>query len=106
MRPRTESSIFIDLSHALRRTGRLIENPAFDDLRTGAIVSAHMGPAAAPLRRVVDQVIRLLDLTLPMLSEEPEPPPPPRTSGRGGKRHPQQAGKQAPDTEARGATAR
>jgi len=39
-------------------------------------VSLRMGPAVAPLRRVVDQVIRLLDVMLPMLptgEAEPEP---------------------------------
>jgi hypothetical protein len=72
IRRHTDASIFIDLYDELRRTGRLIEDPELEDLSTGDIVSARMGPAVAPLRRVVDQVIRLFDLTMPVLAGEPK----------------------------------
>lgn len=67
IRRHTMASIFIDLYDELRRTGRLVENPDLADLQVGSIVSIQIGPAVAPLRRVVDQVIRLLDVMQPVL---------------------------------------
>jgi hypothetical protein len=99
IRRHTDASIFINLFDELRRSGQVTEDPAAGDVRTGQIVSAHMGPAVAPLRRVVEQVIRLLDLTLPILAPEPEVSPRPSGKQRkgnpsGGSRQPEPEGLQ------------
>ena len=70
MRRHTMASIFIDLYNELNRTGRIIKSPAFDELTEGDLVSMRMGPAIAPLLRVVDQLIRLLDVMVPVLEPE------------------------------------
>jgi hypothetical protein len=67
VRRHTAASIFIDLHDELRRAELVRQEPQIEDMRIGEIVSAQMGPAVAPLRRVVDQVIRLLDVMLPMI---------------------------------------
>jgi hypothetical protein len=72
VRRHTVASIFIDLYEELRTTGRLIESPDVKDLAIGDIVSMRMGPAVAPLRRVLNQVIRLLNVMAPMLPDETE----------------------------------
>jgi hypothetical protein len=78
IRRHTDASIFIALHDELRRSKRIIEAPDPTTLKPGEMVSLRMGPAVAPLRRVVDQVIRLLDVMLPMLpAGEPEPEPSP-----------------------------
>jgi hypothetical protein len=70
-------SIFIALHDELRASGRLIMSPAFADLAGGELVSMQLAPAIAPLRRVIDQVLRLLDLMAPVmgldLAEESAP---------------------------------
>jgi hypothetical protein len=75
VRRHTMASIFIDLHEELRATGRLIETPDVNTLAIGDMVSMRMGPAVAPLRRVLDQVIRLLNVMAPMLSEDDDPDP-------------------------------
>jgi len=70
VRQHTESSIFIALHDELRRSGRLLEAPDFSKLRPGEIVSMQLGPAVAPLRRVVDQILRLLDVVAPFAAED------------------------------------
>jgi hypothetical protein len=72
VRRHTVASIFIDLYDELRRKGRIQESPAFDDLREGDLVSMRLGPAVAPLLRVVDQLIRLLDVMVPVVEPESE----------------------------------
>lgn len=73
VRQHTEASIFISLHDELRRTGRL-KALEMDSLGTGDIVSAELGPAVAPLRRVIDQVVRLLELAAPLLDLETDKP--------------------------------
>jgi hypothetical protein len=70
IRHHTVASIFIDLFSELRRTGRLREEPAVEEVQIGDIVAMRMGPAVAPLRRVVDQVGRLLDIMVPVLDDD------------------------------------
>jgi len=72
IRRHTEASIFIDLYDELLRGGHLAEEPAFEELKVGDLVSIRLGPAVAPLLRVVEQLIRLMDLMLPMLDPEGE----------------------------------
>jgi hypothetical protein len=67
IRRHTDASIFITLYDELRRTGNLHINPTFDELEVGSLAALDMGPAVAPLRRVLDQVRRLLDLMAPVL---------------------------------------
>lgn len=57
IRHHTVASVFIDLLEELRQTGRLKESPDIAHLAVGDIVSVRLGPAVAPLRRVVDQII-------------------------------------------------
>jgi hypothetical protein len=70
IRRHTDASIFITLYDELRRTGNLVVNPGFEELKVGSLVALDMGPAVAPLRRVLDQIRRLLDLMAPMLGLE------------------------------------
>jgi hypothetical protein len=70
VRRHTVASVFIDLYNELTRTGRISESPAFDELHEGDLVSMRMGPAVAPLLRVVDQLIRLLDVMVPIVEPE------------------------------------
>ena len=65
VRHHTEASIFIALYDELRRSGRVVEDLDLSTLRPAQIVSLELGPAVAPLRRVVDQIVRLLDVALP-----------------------------------------
>ncbi|HEY7830351.1 MAG TPA: hypothetical protein VIC06_07285 [Solirubrobacteraceae bacterium] len=65
-RHHTFASIFIDLYDEMRCSNLLLEDPGMEDMNLGDIVSVRMGPATAPLRRVVDQVIRLLEVTMPI----------------------------------------
>jgi hypothetical protein len=60
----TEASIFISLHQELRDSGRLADPTK--ELRPGDIVSMEIGPAVAPLRRLVEQIVRLLDIVGPM----------------------------------------
>jgi hypothetical protein len=66
VRQHTEASIFIALHDELQRTNRLRSGVA-SDLVTGELVSLNIGPAVAPLRRIVDQVIRVLDVAVPVV---------------------------------------
>lgn len=75
-RHHTLASIFIDLYDEMRQAGLLSEQPKLEEMALGDIVSLQMGPATAPLRRVVDQVIRLLEVTMPMVGlDEPADSP-------------------------------
>jgi hypothetical protein len=67
VRHHTEASIFIALYDELRRTGRVVDSVDITKLKIGEIVSFKIGPAVAPLRRVVDQLIRLLDVAAPII---------------------------------------
>jgi hypothetical protein len=69
VRRHTEASIFITLYDELRRSGRVESNPS-PDVTPGQIVAMDTGPAMAPLRRIIDQVLRLLELNFPGLSPE------------------------------------
>lgn len=60
----TEASIFISLHQELRDSGRLADPT--EALKPGDIVSMEIGPAVAPLRRLVEQIVRLLDIVGPM----------------------------------------
>lgn len=69
-REHTKASIFIGLYDELQQTGRVHEeNP--DGLETGQLISLTIGPAVAPLRRIVDQILRLLDVLVPFTGAEP-----------------------------------
>jgi hypothetical protein len=67
IRRHTDASILITLYDELRRTGNLHINPTFDELEVGSLAALDMSPAVAPLRRVLDQVRRLLDPMAPVL---------------------------------------
>lgn len=91
IRRHTDASIFIALHDELRRLGLLHVQPDFEELSIGDLVSLEMGPAVAPLRRVIDQVGRLLDLMAPILgiearSEPKATPSHPRSKQRTGPR--------------------
>lgn len=77
VRRQTAHSIFIDLHEELRSSGRLMEEPKVEALEVGMLVSMRLQPAIAPLRRVIDQVLRLLDVMAPVLGprDEDESPP-------------------------------
>jgi hypothetical protein len=77
VRRHTMHSIFIDLHDELRSSGRLLVHPTIDELEVGALLSMSLRPAIAPLRRVIDQVLRLLDVMSPIVGPlgEDEPPP-------------------------------
>jgi hypothetical protein len=66
MRRHTETSIFIALYNELRRSGLVVDDPPVEDLSVGSMVVASIGPAMAPLKRVLDQFIRLLDVMAPL----------------------------------------
>jgi hypothetical protein len=89
------ASIFIDLYDELSRTGRLVRDPQVSTLRVGEIVSLEVGPAVAPLRRVVDQIIRLLDLVAPFIAlsneSDDEPDAPKNVAGGGNRQQRRQA---------------
>lgn len=70
VRHHTEASIFIALHDELRRTGRIAEGTDLATLQPGHIVSLGIGPAVAPLRRVVDQIVRLLDVAAPLVGAD------------------------------------
>jgi hypothetical protein len=74
VRRHTTHSIFIDLYDELRASGRLHQEPAPRELEVGMLVSMQLQPAVAPLRRVIDQVLRLLDVMAPMLSADDDAP--------------------------------
>jgi hypothetical protein len=85
----TEASIFIALHDELLHRKRLRREPAVEDISVTDLIEVEMGPAVAPLRRVVDQVIRLLDLVAPMLGIELADPvgtEPSVTAGKSGQR--------------------
>lgn len=67
IRHHTEASIFIALHDELRRTNRVADGSDVASLSPGELVSLTIGPAVAPLRRLVDQLIRLLDVAAPLV---------------------------------------
>jgi hypothetical protein len=73
VRHHTEASILINLVQELSSRGLLVE-PDLDSLTTGQIVSMEIGPATAPLLRVVNQILRLLELMNPEPVSPPVPP--------------------------------
>jgi hypothetical protein len=72
IRHHTVASIFIDLYQELRQSGRIIEEEKLETAHIGQLVSLQVGPAVAPLRRVVDQLIRLLNVMAPVLGDSDE----------------------------------
>ena len=85
LRRHTAHSIFINLHQELQASGQLTASPDFEDLRVGALVSMSLQPAIAPLRRVIEQVLRLLDVMAPVLGgefEEQQPAPASRQERR------------------------
>ena len=87
IRHHTEASIVITLLDELRRRGSIVE-PDLAALKTGAMTSLEIGPATAPLLRVVNQILRLLDLTSPE-APEPELKPAAQQRKQQGNRHTQ-----------------
>ncbi len=73
-REHTKASIFIGLYDELQRTGR-VQAADLDTMEAGQLVSISIGPAVAPLRRIVDQVLRLLDVVVPFTDAEELPGP-------------------------------
>jgi hypothetical protein len=69
VRHHTEASIFIALYDELRRTGRIADASEVGELAPGKLVALNIGPAVAPLRRVVDQIVRLLDVAMPLVGD-------------------------------------
>lgn len=64
----TEASIFISLYDELRRTNRVQQEPiGLDAIEPNQLVAMRIGPAVAPLRRVTDQVLRMLDVAAPLV---------------------------------------
>jgi hypothetical protein len=71
-REHTKASIFIGLYDELQRAGQVLkESP--DGMEPGQLVSLTIGPAVAPLRRIVDQILRLLDVLVPFTGGEQGP---------------------------------
>jgi hypothetical protein len=70
IRHHTEASIFITLYDELRRTERIAEATIYATVQPGDIVSLELGPAVAPLRRIVDQIVRLLDVAAPLVGSD------------------------------------
>jgi hypothetical protein len=101
VRRHTDASIFIALYDELGSRGQLHKDPSFDDLEIGDFVALKVGPAAAPLRRVVEQVVRLLDLMAPTLGIESEPHDRAQAArtGRSSKRPQQHAAPKQAETE-------
>ncbi|HEY8311393.1 MAG TPA: hypothetical protein VIG47_12595, partial [Gemmatimonadaceae bacterium] len=63
-RRHTEASIFIALYDELRRR-RLIDEAILPGVKPGDLVAMELGPAMAPLRRVLEQLSRLFELANP-----------------------------------------
>lgn len=70
VRRHTEASIFITLYDELRRRGQIENRVDMERSEPGSIVALKLGPAIAPLRRVVDQLLRLLDLAAPVMEAQ------------------------------------
>lgn len=86
IRRHTEASIFIALYDELRRQ-ELVGSVTVPGTVPGDLVVVELGPATAPLRRVVEQLVRLLDLFDPALGaveERPQPSAPNRAARRSG----------------------
>ncbi len=99
----TEASIFIALYDELQRTGRIVDASDIAKLNIGEIVSFSIGPAVAPLRRVVDQLIRLLDVAAPLIGIGETPPQvqePPDATRQQRRQQARQAAQQAATTPA------
>lgn len=84
MRQHTEASIFITLYDELIRR-YYIQEADISALKPGELTSLRVGPATAPLLRVVDQILRLFDLTNSETSpaSPKQPPKQEQVSGRG-----------------------
>jgi hypothetical protein len=96
VRRHTEASIFIALYDELRRTNGIAEHDDISTLRPGQIVALSIGPAVAPFRRVVDQILRLLDVAVPFVGEDDVAPEGPTGANRQQRREQaRQAAKQA-----------
>jgi hypothetical protein len=94
VRQHTEASIFISLYDELRRTRRISEDLEISHVKPGQIVSLEVGPAVAPLRRVVDQLLRLLDVAEPLVADDS---PKRVSSGKRQHRRQQSRGGRGPD---------
>lgn len=71
IRHHTEASIFIALHDELQRTGQL-QSVELAQMKAGDIVSIGIGPAFAPLRRIVEQVLRLFDVVFALSGLDPD----------------------------------
>jgi len=74
VRQHTEASIFIALYDELRRTGRIKFEEDISNVKPRDLVALDIGPAVAPLRRVVDQIVRLIDVAAPMVGAGEDSP--------------------------------
>ncbi len=101
VRQHTQASIFIALHDELRRTGRIVDGNDLPSLQPGDIVSLSIGPAVAPLRRVVDQIVRLLDVAAPLVegSGEAAKGPEPAGANRQQRREQARTGAKQPVTQ-------
>lgn len=68
-RRHTEASIFIALHDELRRRGRIRE-ATVPGVQPGELVAMELGPATAPFRRVIEQLLRLFDLAAPAMPQQ------------------------------------
>jgi hypothetical protein len=81
VRHHTEASIFIALHDELRRTGRIKAQSDHREIEPGDIVTLEVGPAVAPLRRILEQILRFLDIAMPVLAAESGEPIEPKSAG-------------------------
>src|ERR1700749_340072 len=65
VRQHTEASMFISLYDELKRTGQ-IRDLSIDTIEPGELVAITLGPAVAPLRRTLEQVMRLFEVAAPV----------------------------------------
>jgi hypothetical protein len=73
VRQHTEASIFISLHDELKRTGQ-IRDLNIDEIEPGELVSLTLGPAVAPLRRILEQVLRLFEVAAPVMGLDLDAP--------------------------------
>ncbi|HXS45916.1 MAG TPA: hypothetical protein VN756_00465 [Solirubrobacterales bacterium] len=91
VRQHTEASIFISLHDDLKRTGQ-IQDLNINDIKPGELVSLTLGPAVAPLRRILEQVMRLFEVAAPVTGldlDDPQETDDGSTMTRQRRRHPE-----------------
>lgn len=98
-REHTKASIFIGLYDELQRTGQ-VQAADLGSMKAGQLVSLNIGPAVAPLRRIVDQVLRLLDVMVPFANaDESSSSADPTLSRQQRRQHAREAAKAAQQNE-------